>query len=509
MRTIHILCGVSLFLFSLFHISALEFTITGEQSVNTNEQSQKVSTALTHSFDDLLFLADLSYNTDDKYSPPLSGRFYSGYFYLEEGGLIWSRDTFEMSLGRLSPVQMIETPYSLFINSTQHSSITGNIYFDSEHFFYRSQWLQLNNNSTAEGVPSNTYPNTYPNSPPENPENPENIDDNFGFTGGYPDRGANIRYYGIRLGDVRFGLQDAAIYFGRSFDLEYLVNPIPSIFLQYANFSDGTPWKSNEDENALIGFFFDYSRPDYYLYSQLLIDDINLNFLFNDSYDNPSKLAWTLGGTRHTTFGKIGFYHAGATKYVYQPTTSDEPYGYTYYPDTIFLLDNNDEAAIPLEDNYIGYKYGENNLAFLLTYFPEIAFADLAGSLEFVISGSKSPVNPWGQYTEYEQGGKYTKMFTDSPLEKRLSFSIDARKMISNSFSVYGNIELGYVWNVLKLTPGPGLTGDYREEYESSEDWGEYEADFDLEYLKYYEPSGTSEPIANITIGAQYSYAPF
>ncbi|MCF7914815.1 MAG: hypothetical protein K9L66_06605 [Spirochaetaceae bacterium] len=456
--------------------------------MDTHEQSQKLRTALTHNFDDLFFVADLSYNTDNKYSPPLSGRYYSGYFYLEQGGLIWNRDSFELSIGRLNPIPMIDSPYSLFINSNDHSTITGNFYLESEHFFFRSQWLQLNQNSAAEELPSYNEGG-----------------DNYGFSSGYPDRGASIRYYGIQIGDVRFGLQDAAIFTGRSFDVEYLVNPLPSIFLQYVNNSDGTPWKHNEDENAIIGFFFDYTRPEYYVYSQVLLDDINVHMFFDKSKDNPNKLAWTFGGTKETAFGEIGFHHAGATKYVYQPTSNDAPYGYTYYPDTLFLLDNNDEAAIPIEDNYIGYKYGENNLAFLLSYVPELSHFDAAGSLEFVVSGSKSPVNPWGPYTEYEQGGKFTKMFTDSPLMKRLNINIDAKKQISNNFSVYGHIELGYEWNHLKLTTG--LSGSYKTEYEDANEGSDEE--YDLEYLKYYEPSNESEPIAKITLGVQYSYDPF
>jgi hypothetical protein len=473
---------------------SFEFAVDTSQNFTADEQYQRINTALTHDFYDFRFITDLSYYTDDKYSPMLSGRFSGGYFFMEQGGLTWEKGDFDASIGRLDPVQMVDSPYSLFVNSTGRSTITANYAMKKEHFFFRSQWLRLNHNSTIDTDTADLD------------NGPATVQDGGpGFDEGFPDRGVNMRFYGLQFGDLRFGYQEAAVYTERSFDLEYLVNPLPAFFIQYVNISDGKPWQHGQDENTLIGFYFDYTRPDYYIYSQLLIDDINLNFLFPDSYVNPSKVAWSLGGSYELRQGTVGFYHAGATKYTFQP--NKEPYGYTYYPDTVFLLDNDDEQSIAIEENYIGYKYGENNLAFLLFFKPEYrpSKIELAGSMEFVLSGAKSPVNPWHQYTDYKQGGEYSKMFTESRIEKRLSLTLDAQRPISKSFSAYGSLELGYVWNSLDLVPG---LVKYESEYTSSDDY-EPGDEYDIQYLQFWKPSSDSDPIINFTIGVRYAYNPF
>ena len=237
---------------------SFEISIAVEQNVSTEEQSQQINTALTHNFNNSLFIADLSYYTDNKYSPAMGGDYYSGYFFMEQGGFIREGDNLGFSFGRLNPVPLIESPYSLFISSNENSTITGNYYFQSDHFFFQSQWLQLNQDSmiVTDLTPEDGIPD--------------------GFSSGFPDRGANIRYYGLQFGDMRFGLNDSAVYYGRSFDIEYFINPIPSILMQYINNSEGNPWQHNDNENALIGFFIDYTRPEYYTYAQLIFDDLNI-----------------------------------------------------------------------------------------------------------------------------------------------------------------------------------------------------------------------------------------
>ena len=131
--------------------------------------------------------------------------------------------------------------------------------------------------------------------------------------------------------------------------------------------------------------------------------------------------------------------------------------------------------------------------------------------MEFVLSGSKSPVNPWHQYTEFEQGGLYTKMLDESTLEKRISMTIYAQKKLTDSFLLYSNIELGYIWNKLELTT---VATEYIDYYLSPEDGDSDKIDsdvlgYDTEYLQYYSPSDNSEPIVNFTLGVKYSYSPF
>jgi len=461
-------------------------------------QSQVLTASAFHDFDTtenkFSFVAGLSYFTDETYSPSQAGVYYSGYYRLEEGGLQLKQQflgfDFAFNAGRFVPSRLINSPYSLFISSHDNHYITADFLISSGRFFLLSQWLQLNKDSIVEKYKIGN--------------------DELGFNG-YPDRGANLRYYGVNLDALRLGLLDATVYTGKNFDLEYFINPLPGVLIQYASIASGNPWLAGDDENYLFGFFFDYTQPDYYFYSQLFFDDVNTDILFSEKeFKNPNKLAWSIGGTINNSWGIIGFFHAGATEYMFQPTK--RPYGFTHYPDVLFQLSNDDIAAVPLEENYIGYVHGENNIAFMLTAEPDlhdnrekntskmVNGFDLKGVLEFVLSGSKSPVNPWGKLTDWRQGAHYISMFSEFPLEKRLQFQLDVRKEFNNGISLFSSLKLGYVWNKLQLEPGPGLTGEILNDSYN---------ELDMQNLYYYKPSeDISEPIARFTIGFEYSFNP-
>jgi len=470
-------------------------------------QSQKLGAAAFHDFDttdnEFSFIAGLSYYTDEMYSPSQRGEFYSGYYRLEKGGLQLKQQfpgfDFAFNVGRFVPSRLIDSPYSLFISSNSNHYITADFLVSSGIFFLRSQWLQLNKDSVVEGVNLNEYETT-------------ESDKSFkvGFNNGFPDRGANLRYYGVKLNDIRFGFLDAAVYTEKSFDLEYFINPLPGVLIQYASIHSGNPWLEGKNENYLFGFFLDYTQPDYYLYSQLFFDDVNTDFLFTDKdYTNPNKLAWSLGGKIRKRWVDIGFYHAGATEHMFQPSGS-VPYGYTHYPDVLFRLNTSETASIPLEENYMGYVHGENNIAFMLTVESKNRSSessistntfdrfDLKAALEFVLSGIKSPVNPWGPSTSWRDVPSHISMFPQKPLEKRLQFYLDTKKEFDLGFSLFSSLKLGYVWNKLQLEPA--FTG----EIEYNENLPEY----DIQYLYYYKPSDISKPIARFTIGIEYSFNP-
>ena len=82
----------------------------------------------------------------------------------------------------------------------------------------------------------------------------------------------------------------------------------------------------NTNDNNAMGLFVDWRKPLYYLYAQWLVDDISLDFLIptflRDELGSdrriPQKWAWSLGGYYEFPFGRLGFYHAGATKYTFQ-----------------------------------------------------------------------------------------------------------------------------------------------------------------------------------------------
>jgi len=98
-------------------------------------------------------------------------------------------------------------------------------------------------------------------------------------------------------------------------------------------------------------------------------------------------------------------------------------------------------------ENYIGYKYGENNIAFLVDYANTFAGVQFGANLEYVISGSKSPANPWHEDTE---AGDYTVLLDDAVLEHTLSVRVRA-SWSWRKWGFYSNLRLGGVFNQLDL----------------------------------------------------------
>ena len=103
-------------------------------------------------------------------------------------------------------------------------------------------------------------------------------------------------------------------------------------------------------------------------------------------------------------------------------------------------------------DNYIGYKYGENNLAFLFDYGNTFGPVDFYASLEYVVSGSKSPANPWHEDTER---GDYTLLLDDAVLEHTLAAQVQA-SFPWRQWDFYSKLRLGGVFNRLELEASGG-----------------------------------------------------
>ncbi|MDP2791782.1 MAG: hypothetical protein Q8O15_08535, partial [Rectinemataceae bacterium] len=255
--------------------------------------------------------------------------------------------------------------------------------------------------------------------------------------------GANIKTYALRIGEMRFGLQDAAVYTGKNFDPEYLLNPLPQYFIQYTKATGGRPWATGRDENNMVGFFWTLDRPGQFsLLAQVLIDDFNIHFILPDSTWNPWQAAFNLGGRLDSNAGNFGLYVAGATKYTFEPSEMfDAPanvireqiacsYGYSYYPETRFDKDWENAGfqpgAIAIEDNMIGYKYGQNNIAIQADWRGKSAGFDLAANAEFRLAGANSPANPWHDLTNDPQDG--THWLDDPVLEKRILVGFSASR---------------------------------------------------------------------------------
>ena len=445
----------------------IEWTFGGElnfePSVLTGEPRlyDNLYTSLSYQYDFFYTFVDFSLRNDNRYSP--AERYFLGhYFYLNQGGTVFNFERTGLKLGRFFQHDIVASPYSLMISAQDQNrefwrpglpAMQADFTFQTGAFTFESRWFQLNWNSQNN----------------------------------YPDRGANYKVYALNFGDMRFGFQDSVVYVGRVFDPEYFFSPIPTVGHQLVRDS-GKPWSEDSDDNSIISWFYDWSTPDSYLYAQWLLDDINLDFIIpafmRDTWGYkqiPQKTAWSLGGYYDFNFGRLGFYHAGATKYTFAATNNDLslPYQYTYYPDVTYTTSSYHptpgvEMAIDPMENYIGYKYGENNLAFLLDYGNTFGPVDFGASLEYVISGSKSPANPWHDYTSDEAAGSDTRLLDDAVLEHTVSAHVRAlwswRKL-----TLYSQLRIGGVFNQLTLDtagddPNPAIyrpqTGSHKLIYQ-------------------------------------------
>jgi len=391
------------------------------------------------------FYTDASLKNDGKYTSDEPDIMQGYYIFLNEGYLDIDFSRFSLTIGRATHHDEIDSPYSLFISSKEIPAVLADFRYTGDLFFYETRWVRLNSRSDVLAGKTKINPTDTT----------------------YPDRGMNYKVYGIKAGDYRFGFQDAIVYSGYLFDEEYFFSPIPMYLTQLFTTSDGKPWSQEANTNTLLGLFADVNKGNLYAYGQALSDDWNLLFFLPENWNNPWKAAWALGGSYQFPFGKIGFHHSGATKYTFArtrttPVGEKDWYEYTYYPAVEYDKDKDgDMNSIPYEDNYIGYKYGENTLAFLVDYenvmFRNSPYAfGLNGSLEYVISGSKSPSNEWHELTEYPAGSYF---LDESVLEHRIIAAFELAKDLGD-WTIGVRTRFGYVFNGLELVKVLATTDD-------------------------------------------------
>lgn len=466
-------------------------------------------TQLFQMFIDGSLLDDGTYSEQEPY---LGGR----YFYLNDAYLKTNLDRFQLKVGQGPHHDVVDTPYSLFISSNDFSVLHAEIDYDGDFFFYKTRWVSMNNDSSQIYYGSDDDWSTIWTSMGVNSSD---LEEPSGETY-WLDKGMNFKVYGFNLGEGwRVGFEDVVVYLGRSFDANYFFNPIPQYFLQLITTEDGNPWVQAGNTKSMMGFFVDVTRDDWGAETQLLIDDINLSFLpFVPDRSFKDKIAWNIGGWKDFSFGTMGFHHAGATKYTFESTRTIEsddswgdvgyvdvpysilPYEYTYYPVNEYTLKNGEQMAIPYEDLYAGYKYGENNLAFLVDY-ENLMFAGtsqefkLYASFEYVMNGSKSPSNPWHEYDSPRNSDIEDSawcMFTGAPIEYVFRAKANARKPIGD-FTVLMEVQAGYVINGAELIEVDANYEDYDTIY-----WTE---------PKIYVPqNGNNFPIFGVTVGFNYSW---
>lgn len=349
------------------------------------------------------FLGSISAHTDGKYAPFLAdsptGTLGNISVLMDEGGAYSNLGPVTLKAGRFKNYDVIDSPYALFMNSQGLSAPTASLAYKDESFFFESRWIGLNldSNQTTQAWPS-----------------------------GFPDRAMVMRVAGMEKDGLRAGFQEATVFCHRYFDFEYFFNPIPQMFTQLVRGLGGTPWSTDNDDNYIVGFFIEKKKEgEYKLLAQAFIDDLGMMGLFGWT-NNPWQVALTLGGELERPSGTWALNIAGATKYAFAPSTSDMPYSYTYYPDTRFDYDWQTDGFQPknlsIEDNMIGYKYGENNLALELSWKKHSSSLDLGAAFEFRLAGANSPTNPWHDITYDPQTG--FEWLNDALLEKRVLLSL-------------------------------------------------------------------------------------
>jgi hypothetical protein len=404
-------------------VSPIEWSFTGELTLRPGLDYgppgvyDRLNTSFHYRYNFLHLVADLSLANDERYKPDepyMLGRSFS----LEGGGLELDFDFLSLRAGRFVHRDILDTPYSLFISSADLPALIADLTIHGGPFTYESRWIRLTTRSAAD----------------------------------YPDRGASYKVFALELGALRFGLQDAAVYAGRAFDEEYFLSPVPHIVTQMVTKQDETPWQEQSNDNSIMGLFADWRGAGRSFYAQWLVDDISLDFLIpwflRDRFGDrriASKLAWSIGGRWELPFGRLGFHHAGATKYTFAATYDEHPYGYTYIPATEYER-GGEMLALDYRDNYLGYLYGENNLAFRLELDRPLWGADLGAGLEYVISGSKSPANPW----HGEEDPNRTRMLDDPVLEHTAAVELSAACPWRN-WTFHSSLRLGGVFNRLAL----------------------------------------------------------
>lgn len=419
---------------------------------------------------------------------------------------------FNISAGRGPHKDVVDSPYSVFINSTDIPAFHIDFSYKNDLFFYTTRWVELNANSMYQYLEGSV-------SDPFGLDNDTGIYDAWNpYSGEWLDKGANYKTFGINLDNWRVGFQDVVIYIDRSFDAEYFFNPMPQYFVQLINTAFGRPWSQAGNAKSYVGFFADRSEYDSYFAIQLLLDDLNASFFpgFDQSSAIKTKIAWSLSGWKDFEFGRIGLYHGGATKYTFEATYTAHhyemfiddpgfiaipysifPYEATYVPATQYTTEDGEVMAIDYTENYVSYKYGENNIAFMVDY-QKLLYRDtpfefgLYSSLEWVLNGAKSPANPWHEYYSGTQDDAKISLL-DGTVEHLLRISTAIRKPVSNSFVLNLDLIAGIAINAMKLVDVPPVDSDVVD-YDGS--WDE---------PKIYVPqSDLVEPILKVTIGGTW-----
>ncbi|HPW46879.1 MAG TPA: hypothetical protein PLJ56_03560 [Rectinema sp.] len=359
-------------------------------------------------------------------------------------------------LGKMPVKDEIDSPYSLFLSGASPSLMTGGYRFTYHAFSFSDQWIGLDQN-----IQRGLYPTT--------------------LDGMYADRGMVLKTYAFNIGAFRLGYQDVILFTGNYFDIDLFGIVAPSILVQdILTSAAGMPGARSGNMNSVMGFFAEFKKGRVDAYAQLLIDDFNMQrFLHLWSYENPDKIAWSLGSKIDLSRGKLGLYFAGATRYAFE-SVSDEFYSYTIHAGSA-INSGGEIVEIPIENQMLGYVHGENNIAFMVNWAGLISQLNTKTGIECVISGSKAPTNPWHNGEPWAELG--TQLLNDPVLEIKLLLGLD----------------LSYTWKRLTFfmrAKGGYVFNELNPVYSSADD--------SLKEPVFVPQAGDSRPIFELSIGALF-----
>ena len=425
--------------------------------------------------------------SDDRYSVGAAFLDIPFSFRIREAGLGYAGEPLSLRAGIFAHADVVESPYSLFISGRRQSAFLYEIDYTGRWLRLLTRSIELNRNSAL----------------------------------GYPDRSVVFQTIGVHGDGWEVGFQDSVVAVplpvsdgekitqtsdgtGPVFVPALFFLPLPNYVTQYILGGGENPWRQSINYKSLMGFY-GRMRLDLplELEAQILIDDFNANAFVRPDHphQNPFMGAWMLSGRMPTPIGAFRFSHAGSLMYTFQ-TSHNRRYSYTYYPEVVFPR-GDEWQVIDYRDNYLGFFLGDNTVAFRLDWEhhlrPQrpVAFdLGLDGLLEYTVSGSKSPLNPWGDYRSWsDHPGEgplaSTRLLDEEVLEHGLRLGLSAsasRRWGPGTIALRLATGAGVWFNVLRLdeVDRPG-----------------FPAPHDVEI---YRPSDETHREASFTVGVSYRF---
>lgn len=344
------------FIFTLLSVAYLGFTFKfdGWLEYDFEQPTDLAKFSVIVPFMEVSFTASGGFKRDNQVIPPYADTLWYNYWYWDEGFLEWENDYLSIQAGVKQHSVGPGKIYKLFVRENGFSYPSFR-YQALDRFRIDILWAGLR----------------------------------LVENGSKPAKGFNYRSLVYSPFDgLEIAYEESVLYLNRFFDPYYFFIPIPAPGIQefwHLNAPWGYP-TSLLDDNSMIGGWVRYSAKNYSVYSEFLIDDINMNrFLNPEGFQNPDKMAFLFGFCGQSGPYTLTFEVAGATAFTFQRTTKSRPYEYVHFED----------SSLSIEQNMIGYKHGENNIACAISLQYSKDSWSIKTIYEGLIYGTRTPDKPW------------------------------------------------------------------------------------------------------------------